>query len=122
MVWPLTGQAIYLWRPGAKPFPSWELRGHSINLLRQGYEPPLLPVFLSQVVWLLTARTICLSRMRSAATFLSLLRAECEAPLPPDWVELWPSSQTRLCPLTLTTTGGPIIFSIMGAPDRRSEE
>ncbi len=37
-----------------------------------------------QLVWLLTARIISLSQMGSAAVFLSLLRAECEPPLPPD--------------------------------------
>src|SRR4029077_2709157 len=51
------------------------------------------------MVWLLTARTICLSGNRIGnnrpwlAAFLRLLRAGYEPPLPPESLQLWLSSQ-----------------------------
>src|SRR6266481_8039277 len=66
------------------------------------------------MVWLLTARTICLSQIGSAATFLNLLRAGREPPLPPDSLQLWLSSQElwlssqTLRQLTSTATAIPI--------------
>ena len=35
--------------------------------------------------WPLTARAICLWRIRAAATSMNSRRAECKAPLPPGW-------------------------------------
>ena len=74
----------------------------SINLPRPGCEAPLSRI--CQVVWLLTARTICLSG--SLAAFLRLVRAGYEPPLPPDQLELWLSSET-LAPTDFNDDGKP---------------
>ena len=47
-----------------------------------------------------------------AATFLSLLLAECEPPLPPEWLQLWRSSQ-----LSPTPTAAISDFNGDGHPD-----
>src|SRR5213076_2151892 len=90
-VWLLTGRAICLWALEATSSSITQER--SINLLRQEYDRLLPLAWLPQMLWLLTAETICLSQMGSPAVFLSLLRAGCEPPLPPDSLQLWLSSQ-----------------------------
>src|SRR5438045_9357687 len=89
------------------PTPQWPVQ--SINLPRPGCEPPLSRIW--EVVWLLTARTICLSG--SLAAFLRLVRAGYEPPLPPDQLELWLSSETlrqTLRRMILTATVIQITF------------
>src|SRR6476620_12273422 len=101
LLWPLTAGAICLWRmavttgttghrSSAPPFisllhPGCEALspGKAIMFGKMGLggsSGGRTPSF--QAVWLLTARTICSSQIRSAATFLSLLLVECEASLP----------------------------------------
>ena len=121
LLWPLIAGAICLWRMAATrglPPSAW---CESINLPRPGCEAPLSRI--CQAVWLLTARTICLSG--SLAAFLRLVRAGYEPPLPPDQLELWLSSETlrqtlrqTLRRLTLTTTVTQITCSSTQRPAR----
>src|SRR5207244_1303995 len=83
-------RAICLWRLTVL----LTTRATSLNSLRAEQKRPLPPGYLGH--WLLTARTICLSRTGSTATFLSLLLAECEPHLPPDSLQLWLSSQAQI--------------------------